>query len=168
MDSDWLPSRKLNLSEAASFALLVAVGRDAKFLRDVGLMDYSLLLGIHNVTERRGLPTRATPPASGQLDSIISATEYHTGPQTFSPTTLEGPGLYRAGIIDLLQRWTWSKRAERFLKIIFKLYCQTRDMAVRIAHHKQTSSPPHSVQPNWCVHYPTMADSGSVLLHPVL
>ena len=36
---------------------------------------------------------------------------------------LEGPGLYRMGLIDLLQEWTIMKRAERLLKIVFKGRC---------------------------------------------
>ena len=123
MDSDWLPSRKLNLSPAASESFLRAVERDVKYLRSAGLMDYSLLLGIHNVTERRVMRTEhrggrsetslpdgrgaATSSAAassslkegGSLSSLptISASDYHSGPLSFSPTTLEGPGLYRAG-----------------------------------------------------------------------
>ena len=108
MDSDWLPSRKLNLSEAASFALLVAVGRDAKFLRDVGLMDYSLLLGIHIVQEQRPSDTRE---------------RQEKPPHMIAAHSFEGPGAYVMGIIDVLQYWTLRKRAERFFKILLKCRC---------------------------------------------
>ena len=33
---------------------------------------------------------------------------------------LEGPGLYRLGVIDLLQEWNLKKRGERLGKILFK------------------------------------------------
>lgn len=34
---------------------------------------------------------------------------------------VEGPGTYYMGIIDVLQRWTWIKRLERFFKVYVKL-----------------------------------------------
>ena len=30
-----------------------------------------------------------------------------------------GPGTYYMGMIDILQKWDWSKRGERFLKTVF-------------------------------------------------
>ncbi|KAL1526560.1 hypothetical protein AB1Y20_015268 [Prymnesium parvum] len=140
LDNDWLPSRQLNLPAAASSQLLSSVEHDCKYLRGEGLMDYSLLLGIHNVKERRNLRhARGQEPvplaresclAGAHIQSAeISASEYHQGPLSFSPTTLEGPGLYRVGIIDMLQRWNWRKRAERFAKIMFHLHWHTRDKA---------------------------------------
>jgi hypothetical protein len=34
---------------------------------------------------------------------------------------VEGPGSYYIGIIDVLQRWNWKKRLERWFKVYFKL-----------------------------------------------
>jgi len=106
-------------------------------------MDYSMLVGIHNVTEQRALrdPNSLTPsiarrpsltaspsgsllPAHSSGDAVVST--LHEGPHSYSAVVLEGPGLYRLGIIDLLQEWNWKKRAERFAKIIFKLRCKAR------------------------------------------
>ena len=38
----------------------------------------------------------------------------------YSAETLQGPGNYRLGIIDPLQRWDMRKRLERLLKIVVR------------------------------------------------
>jgi 1-phosphatidylinositol-4-phosphate 5-kinase len=38
-----------------------------------------------------------------------------------SAAVIEGPGIYFVGIIDMLQRWSWSKRLEAFFKTYFRL-----------------------------------------------
>jgi 1-phosphatidylinositol-4-phosphate 5-kinase len=52
-DSDWPAGRKLRLQPGTKRELLRQAGRDARFLCACRVMDYSLLLGIHNVVERR-------------------------------------------------------------------------------------------------------------------
>ena len=140
------------------------MGRDARFLRDWRIMDYSLLVGIQNVTERRVFhpaPQHAAPqpPApqrgggapplrssssssaasiSAALDaaggssvvgsSVVVQAEgaQQCGPLGFSAETLQGPGHYRLGIIDPLQRWGMRKRLERLLKIVVRALAPTR------------------------------------------
>ena len=156
LDSDWPPSKYLQVSSSAARRLLAQVCGDVIFLRSCGLMDYSMLIGIHHVTEQRllrepgacggALTCRSSvcynsrmssgevcvgggvtsPLAHGALSSLATennAHELQEGPHSFSAVVLEGPGLYRMGLIDLLQEWTVLKRAERLLKIIFKGRC---------------------------------------------
>jgi len=62
----------------------------------------------------------ATDRSSGEVHRL------HEGPRSYSAVVLEGPGLYRLGIIDLLQEWNLKKRGERFLKIFLKGRCSRR------------------------------------------
>ena len=137
-------------------------------------MDYSLLVGIQNVTERRvfhaapqpaapqpaapqpAAPQRGggAPPlrsssssaaasisaardAAGGSSAVGSSVEgssvvvqaegaQQCGPLGFSAETLQGPGHYRLGIIDPLQRWGMRKRLERLLKIVVRALAPTR------------------------------------------
>ena len=59
---------------------------------------------------------------SAMLQSVQRRSE---GPLSYSSEQIQGPGEYRLGVIDLLQRWNWRKRAERFLKIVFKWRCSS-------------------------------------------
>ena len=120
-------------------ALLVQVGRDARFLSDCRIMDYSLLVGIQNVTERRvfrpapqrggGPPLRSSSSIGAVRDagagsSVVVQAEgqQQCGPLGYSAETLQGPGNYRLGIIDPMQRWDMRKRIERLLKIVVCLH----------------------------------------------
>jgi hypothetical protein len=163
LDSDWPPYRRLNVSQEAAEALLGQVCSDALFLSSCNVMDYSLLLGIHHVTEHRllrehGGLTRVASLASTPKGGAIRADdedadedgggaggsgggrggdrggngggngggghhELMEGPRSYSAVVLEGPGLYRLGVIDLLQEWSLKKRLERWAKIVFKGRC---------------------------------------------
>jgi len=79
LDSDWDPSRKLNVSAAGAEALLRQVCHDAHFLASCHLMDYSLLLGINHVTEhrwlrdeRRDAPAEASQPGASATGRRLS------------------------------------------------------------------------------------------------
>ena len=122
------------------------MGRDARFLCDCRIMDYSLLVGIQTVTERRvfrpapqrgagvagvggGPPLRSSSSIAAALSrdaaagsSVVVQAEgqQQCGPLGYSAETLQGPGNYRLGIIDPLQRWDMRKRLERLLKIVVR------------------------------------------------
>ena len=116
------------------------MGRDARFLSDCRIMDYSLLVGIQNVTERRvfrpapqrgggGPPLRSSSSigtvrdaAAGSSVVVQAEGQQQCGPLGYSAETLQGPGNYRLGIIDPLQRWDMRKRIERLLKIVVRLH----------------------------------------------
>ena len=53
--------------------LITQVGRDARFLRDWRIMDYSLLVGIQNVTERRVFHPAPQPFGSDGFEPTIPA-----------------------------------------------------------------------------------------------
>jgi len=106
-DTDWPASRFLRLSDDARRRILRQAQRDARFLADNRIMDYSML-GIHIVQEERPVAIR---------DRIDRA------PHSWSAQSFEGPGSYQMGIIDTLQRWTLSKRAERYFKILANCRC---------------------------------------------
>jgi len=72
---------------------------DSLFLKKHNIMDYSLLMGIHD--KRAGETYKQvddSPPC------ICLSGDHH---------------LYYFGIIDALQRWTWGKMLEKFLKVHF-------------------------------------------------
>jgi hypothetical protein len=119
-DSDWPAGRKLRLQPATKRELLRQAGRDARFLCACRVMDYSLLLGIHNVVERRifsgtgwvsssGLaegsnstphapipgrpPTPGRPPFSPPTGPRGAGERSSCSASPFDTTTSEGPAL---------------------------------------------------------------------------
>ncbi|CAK4081290.1 unnamed protein product [Aphanomyces euteiches] len=108
-DSDL--TQKLKLETSVAVTLYRQLEADSNLLCQYGIMDYSLLMGIHDVefsvevmdygSRRHLLPSQTMPPRSGRRDA----------------NTVVGPAYYHLGIIDILQTWTFEKRMERFLKI---------------------------------------------------
>ncbi|CAK4084430.1 unnamed protein product [Aphanomyces euteiches] len=89
---------RLRLGRAEGNALLEQLRKDSVFLRDQGIMDYSLLIGVVDVqykVDKSG--------SSGQNPHLCDS--------------ISGPGLYYVGVIDILQTWNWNKRLERWVKI---------------------------------------------------
>lgn len=80
-----------------------AVQADSEFLRDQGIMDYSLLLGVCMRPFRTGDASR------GMGDSCGSSVQ---------SSVVVGAGTYFIGIIDILQKWNWKKRLERYWKLV--------------------------------------------------
>ena len=98
---------------------LEQVTRDANFLMEQGLMDYSLLLGIHN--RRLGLaqedpqnPTSTPSSIGGVAASHNAVGNRGTADETAPGLQLAGEeNLYYLGIIDTLQRWNLQKWLEK-------------------------------------------------------
>lgn len=107
--------RPLRIDEAVAKDLHNNLWHDTKFLRDNGLMDYSLLLGVHNRTHA----SRASAASSGKMATErhipddVCATRSHPANKVDAP-------LYLMGLIDVLQEWNFAKRLERWSKIVFK------------------------------------------------
>ncbi|MES1914503.1 MAG: hypothetical protein MHM6MM_006566 [Cercozoa sp. M6MM] len=117
--------------------LLRQIHADAEFLRDLGVMDYSLLLGVCYRRERlvhdaerlllRRQFSRRQRRAKALL-GVIDDLEESEGPHEVSTfqlheggvqaAVLSGPGVYYVGIIDILQTWTFKKKFERFFKTV--------------------------------------------------
>jgi 1-phosphatidylinositol-4-phosphate 5-kinase len=119
---------------------------DADFLERMGVMDYSLLVGVHNRRFRvNQLGAGAGAAAAGELFSpaasaagagagamdadepaaaaLRAAASSGPPPPFFradaggmDAAVIEGPGTFYLGIIDILQDWSFIKKVERTLK----------------------------------------------------
>jgi len=90
------------MPHARAAALLEELKHDSELLQTSGLMDYSLLVGVHN-----------HPVAVGNLNLNL--------PQEaeFVAHSVDVPSFY-IGVIDMLQDWNLNKRLERLAKIVLK------------------------------------------------
>jgi len=92
------------------------VKKDVEFLKSMQVMDYSFLIGIHEVQ------TFATHP------SLHSKTSDDIFTQLFEArgwTSDDGRFVYFIGLIDILQKYDSNKRIEHFVKIT--LLCQDKN-----------------------------------------
>jgi 1-phosphatidylinositol-4-phosphate 5-kinase len=99
--------RKIKLPEHLKPAYCDQIAKDAKFLSGLGIMDYSLLLGIHSFsadTEHK------YHTEIGETDNT-SQNRWRYGVMSSDETEM-----YFVGIIDILQFFNWSKKIEYFLK----------------------------------------------------
>jgi 1-phosphatidylinositol-4-phosphate 5-kinase len=88
------PKTFVSLSKEKKEQFLEQVEKDASFLRNHGIMDYSLLLGIS---------TKVPAGEDTSRDAFVSA---------------DGKRVYYMGLIDILQTWDNSKKGEKFLKTL--------------------------------------------------
>jgi len=99
---------------------LQQVDKDSSFLESCGIMDYSLLLGIHNVRQ----PVTHRPSQSAgcfdiaSKDALIYVLPFHYN--GVPAEVIEGPGRYFFGIIDILQEYNLQKKLERCAKVYMK------------------------------------------------
>mmetsp|Transcript_24984 Transcript_24984/g.36876 ORF Transcript_24984/g.36876 Transcript_24984/m.36876 type:complete len:952 (-) Transcript_24984:91-2946(-) len=106
---------KITLHPDVANALHDQILRDSAFLSGLGLMDYSLLVG---VVRRKFEVMERFNPGPGSGDSTDAFQRDSDG--GMHAAVVEGPGTYYMGIIDVLQHWNWQKKLERFFKIYFK------------------------------------------------
>lgn len=85
--------------------MLHELHQDTQLLLSNGIMDYSLLVGVHN-------QSLATSQIFSQIADVGGGTDYVA-------ETVDVPRYY-LGVVDMLQKWNLSKRAERWSKIILK------------------------------------------------
>lgn len=100
----------LPLGPQRAEAVRTALRRDAVFLASCGIMDYSLLVGVHRA--RSAVPPQR-PIATGAAPGVVTA------------AYVEGPVEFHLGVIDVLQTWTMGKRVERAFKVLMR--CLDRD-----------------------------------------
>lgn len=114
---------KISLPPLEAARVLKVLKRDSELLGKLGVLDYSLLIGVKKwkfgveVTQNM---TDFNPSSSndGKHNFI------HKGPaSTFHAHSVTGPAIYHFGIIDFLQNWTFQKRIER----AFKIYITRKD-----------------------------------------
>jgi 1-phosphatidylinositol-4-phosphate 5-kinase len=138
---------KLRFGKSAGRKLLAQLMRDSDFLCARGVMDYSLLLGVIEVSylvNRQNILTRDgsvfLPPDSfvgkpgtprrrsgkddqqhvehGDASSPTSERVKQSTQCLRAAEVVIGPGFYYIGVIDMLQTWNMSKRIERFMKTV--------------------------------------------------
>ncbi|GAM28446.1 hypothetical protein SAMD00019534_116220, partial [Acytostelium subglobosum LB1] len=117
LDLDFLNTRRqlpapINLRQD----ILDQLEQDSKFLESLNIMDYSLLIGIH---QNGG--GRATTTDSDQVveinDSLGRFTSRSNIDAAAGDDQSELQEVYYIGIIDTLQMYNFSKKQERFLKV---------------------------------------------------
>lgn len=100
--------RRLDLSEAARRELHAQLVADSEFLRSMGIMDYSLLVGVHKCR-------LAEPNAASTVSVVPEAEEsWHLAPLAAQ----SGGEVYFVGVIDILQEWDWEKQLEKAGKML--------------------------------------------------
>eukprot|EP00050_Salpingoeca_kvevrii_P011558 m.16298 g.16298 ORF g.16298 m.16298 type:complete len:754 (-) comp3490_c0_seq1:89-2350(-) len=110
-------------NERAVAALHAQLACDTLFLNEHGIMDYSLLVGIHNCYQSKEAncceERRVIEADLARNRHMLTALICH-GMRGRGPIGHEdSESVYFVGIIDMLQLWNWSKRMERFFKINF-------------------------------------------------
>jgi 1-phosphatidylinositol-4-phosphate 5-kinase len=161
---------QISLHSAERQAFLDTLQADADYLCSQGIMDYSLLLGIHNTRQRfvrtsvadeKQAPVFAEPQRNINLrpsveDMEMRTVPFHTAYHGGIPAhIIEGPGIYFMGIIDILQKWTWSKKVERCFKLTLRCQESSGISAVSPTPYRQRfmrkmdeiTEPPASMEP---------------------
>ncbi|ETO31622.1 phosphatidylinositol-4-phosphate 5-kinase [Reticulomyxa filosa] len=130
-------TRYIVLSKESRVKILNQLESDSIFLKSIGVMDYSLLLGIYYMQIAHNAPrdlrgfldkgqtmedeenTSNTKEAEHLLNDFhggvraqVSSLQYFV----ISCFVVEGPGIYYIGIIDILQSWTIRKKLEHYFK----------------------------------------------------
>ncbi|OQS05145.1 phosphatidylinositol-4-phosphate-5-kinase (PIPK-D1/GPCR-PIPK) [Thraustotheca clavata] len=133
-DSDL--TQKLKLDRSIALTLYRQLEADSNRLCQFGIMDYSLLMGVHDVEftvdaemsevekEPSSLYVKGTfQPMMSQMSleaqrNVQENRKPRSGMRMAN--TVVGPAYYHIGIIDILQTWTFQKKMERFFKINFR------------------------------------------------
>nr|CAI9859002.1 Phytopthora agathidicda GPCR-PIPK 9 [Phytophthora agathidicida] len=116
--------RSLQLPRHIATHLHAQIVSDCEFLRDVGIMDYSLLIGIHKCHLRAPRPDRSTEvhaTTSADFEEAFNRELHLLDDPTNSGTNLAPIGddeVYFVGIIDILQQWDWEKQLEKAGKVL--------------------------------------------------
>ncbi|KAG6585028.1 Phosphatidylinositol-4-phosphate-5-Kinase (Pi-PIPK-D2) [Phytophthora cinnamomi] len=113
-------ARSLNLPRHVADHLNKQLISDCEFLRDVGIMDYSLLIGIHKCHLRAPRPSNAAGFGTASdfdeaFDREVNLEGSNSG-VNLSP--LGDDEVYFVGIIDILQQWDWEKQLEKAGKVL--------------------------------------------------
>lgn len=125
---------KIFLEPEAAEKLLNTLEKDAEFLKSQGVMDYSLLMGVHRINYDVNIPdieesmsvrmsmvsNRDTAASfrnesEGEGSSMIAA-KNATYRMPLSVGQVHGPHCYYLGIIDFQQKFTYKKRLETWFK----------------------------------------------------
>lgn len=115
--------RKLHLPVDVADSLNAQLVSDCDFLNSMGIMDYSLLVGVHKC--------RLQQHDAAWPQDIASSVIREDGSDAEPPTSLPTSGsnlaplgndgdmeVYFVGIIDILQEWDWEKQMEKVGKML--------------------------------------------------
>lgn len=117
----------IHIGSRKKAALLAQLERDVTLLQECGVLDYSLLVGVADMTppRRSGGANDATPRALQHFFRWMDAPFPYYGAETkvdggnlssIRGTLMGKDVIYYMGVIDFLQPWTIKKRLERDLK----------------------------------------------------
>eukprot|EP00993_Chasmostoma_nieuportense_P002791 NODE_3557_length_946_cov_15.881563_g3405_i0.p1 GENE.NODE_3557_length_946_cov_15.881563_g3405_i0~~NODE_3557_length_946_cov_15.881563_g3405_i0.p1 ORF type:complete len:297 (+),score=86.04 NODE_3557_length_946_cov_15.881563_g3405_i0:79-891(+) len=106
-DNDMGP-RRIHIGTARGGLLMQQLRRDVEFLKRMGIMDYSLLLGIHE----RDLPLPLPSPPSKLSNMCFTSEEG-------GMVSISGKELYYIGVIDILQDYCLRKFTEHHVRAVF-------------------------------------------------
>lgn len=112
-------TRQLHLAPQLSHALYRQLVLDCEFLNSMGIMDYSLLVGIHRC-HRREPWLRSAAGAEAQTNPTLaresSERSIHLAP--IGEDSHVSDEVYFVGIIDILQEWDLEKQLEKVGKAL--------------------------------------------------
>lgn len=119
-DLDWLQDqRKLKLEKGLQSYISQVIEADVGFLQSINVMDYSLLLGIHNV---KGDPGNYM---NSLMRDIDRTNKYPNGAKKPIHNDFRGgvvasdkSCVYMLGIIDIFTFYSGKKKAENFFKTV--------------------------------------------------
>jgi len=110
--------RDLKVSPDIRLSFLNWASDDVKFLTQLDIIDYSLLLGFHFFSPAAA----AAAVVGGDPNSTSTMEHFFNSSWQKGVLSENGTELYFAGIIDILQTYTWRKKLEVFFKT--KLLCK--------------------------------------------
>lgn len=119
---------KLRFGKEEGLRIVKQLKQDSDYLCEQGIMDYSLLLGVidvsyqvshQNILTRDGTPFLNTRSAVETNENTKTTTRVKQSQMCLHMSeVVVGPGFYYIGVIDILQTWNFEKRLERFIKSV--------------------------------------------------
>lgn len=124
--------RKLHLPPAVAESLHAQLVSDSEFLNSMGIMDYSLLVGIHkcrlqdpwhqhqhqHVTDIASTAIREDSDDNWKSSSGLNLTPLGQVAPGSNDAAVAPEEVYFVGIIDILQEWDWEKQMEKVGKML--------------------------------------------------
>jgi 1-phosphatidylinositol-4-phosphate 5-kinase len=99
---------KISLEPGVGKRVLDQLMKDGDLLGKLGVLDYSLLIGVKKYKFDLNLSDQDVGVDTAKANYI------------FKGSAISGPGVYFFGIVDFLQDWNMKKQAERMFKIYIK------------------------------------------------